>query len=199
MKDNSVSKKVIIWIIIVSFLILLIVLFALFFAYNNQLNAKNKTYDNGSILMTYSSDNMISINNSLPMSDEVGMALNDINQYFDFTVNTTLGDSEEVLYEITALKDQNISNISDSDVRLYLEKQDRGTFTKVFGPSSYNPLSKKTKLNSPIDSMVLLKVNSTDSKSDNYRLRMWFSDEASLSEDQLKYFTIKVNVYGKAK
>lgn len=43
--------------------------------------------------------------------------------------------------------------------------------------------------------MVLLKVKKTSSGNDNYRLRMWVSDQANIQE--VKTYSIRINVYGK--
>lgn len=194
-KEDKVSKKVVILIMVISILFLLIIFFA-FLCFNLQ-KEKTTVYDSGSILMTYSNkNNSLTIDNALPLSDSDGTKLNNVNYYFDFTVNTNLRDSKKMIYEITINKDSS-SDISDDSIRVYLEKQQSGTYSKVFGPQKYIPLTKKTDVGSPVGSMVLLRSVVKDDSSDNYRLKMWVSSDEALDNSVAGNYTVKVDVYGK--
>lgn len=198
-KNNDVSKKVLISIIIVSILFLLTIILAFVCCIAGNKNKKDKVYDSGSIVMTYSnSSNSLTIDNSLTFSDNDGMLLKNVNYYFDFTVNTTLKDSKEIDYEISIKKDPT-STISNDKIRIYLEKQKSGTFTKVFEPKQYVPLTGKSDIGTPAGSMVLLKGVSKKDSSDNYRLKIWVSDTSGLDSSQLSNYTVSVDVYGKAR
>lgn len=198
-KNNGVSRKVLISIIIVSILFLLTIVLAFVCCIAGNKNKKDKVYDSGSIVMTYSnSSNSLTIDNSLTFSDNDGMLLKNVNYYFDFTVNTTLKDSKEIDYEIS-IKKNPTSTISNDKIRIYLEKQKSGTFTEVFEPKQYVPLTEKSDIGTPVGSMVLLKGVSKKDSSDNYRLKIWVSDTSGLDSSQLSDYTVSVDVYGKAR
>ena len=106
------------------------------FTYTKKGNVEN-TIRTGKITMSYrEGENGITLENAYPMEDSVGKVLSDPNQLFDFTVNINLyGSKTPVSYEVTAEKDGN-STLSDSDVRIYLEKSSDGTnYNAVSQPS----------------------------------------------------------------
>ena len=145
--------------------------------------------------MTYTENmNGISIQDALPTSDEVGKKLNGKGEYFDFTIKSNIVNSS-ITYEIAAIKDKS-STISDDSIKLYLEKQNSGTYEQVMEPTIFKSITKKSKIGSPKGSMVLYKLNRKKSGTDNYRLRMWIKEDAVVEMD--KSYTVKVNVYGKA-
>ena len=71
-------------------------------------------------------DNQISINNAVPITEEVGKTLSDENYVFDFTINIKTGPKMPISYEVTAVKDSS-STMGNEDVRLYLQKSLDGT------------------------------------------------------------------------
>ena len=145
--------------------------------------------------MTYTENmNGISIQDALPTSDEVGKHLNGKGEYFDFTIKSNVVNSS-ITYEIAAIKDKS-STISDDSIKLYLEKQNSGTYEQVMEPTIFKSITKRSKIGSPKGSMVLYKLNRKKSGTDNYRLRMWIKEDAVVEMD--KSYTVKVNVYGKA-
>ena len=81
-------------------------------------------------------------------------------------------------YEISVQKDEEFSTISDDDIRIYLEKENSGVYEMVFGPESFTPLRKATKIGTPVDSMVLYENKATKDSTDRYRLRIWVSDKS---------------------
>ena len=87
--------------------------------------------------------------NTTPVPDAVAMVETDSTKYFDFSVETDLKKAHSVEYEIYITKDKNTSNLSDDDIRVYLEKENSGTYTKVFGPEKYTPLKKESKFGNP--------------------------------------------------
>jgi len=197
MEDRS-YKKIIISIIFISFLVFFVIGISFATFIGSQKGTKDNTIRTGTISMTYTEDiNGISIDNALPTSDETGKMLSGKNEYFDFTVTTKIVGNTSIIYEVAAVKDDS-STLNDSDIKLYLEKQINGSYEEVLAPSNFVALSQTTDVGSPIGSMVLARVTATSSAADNYRLRMWLADTASL-DDTAKTYTVKVNVYGKAK
>lgn len=138
-----------------------------------------KKENGANIVLNYSGNtNGLSIKDATPTTDSIGMQGIEEGEYFDFSVDVALDNAPSLEYEIVAIKDKKNSTISDDDIKIYLEKEKSGTYTKVFGPSKYTPLKKKSKFGSPTGSMVLLKTKKTNTSVDNYRLRMWLSDKS---------------------
>lgn len=199
-EKKGLSRKAVVLLVSLSILFLVVLLVAFLFFFYNQKEQKEKTFNSGAVLMTYSNKiNSLSISNVQPISDTVGVSLSEANQYFDFSVATTLEDSKKIVYEIVATKDSKNSDILDSDVRIYLEKQDSGTFIKVFEPKKFVSVKRGANLNVPVGSMVLGKFSSKEDAVDNYRLRIWLSDEAKTVYNETNNYTININVYGEAK
>ena len=201
-KSNS-SKFIFISVILVTILVILVLCLS-FTAFKKATsedgtNPSNDSNGNGGInskiSMTYTENmNGISIQDALPTSDEVGKHLNGKGEYFDFTIKSNVVNSS-ITYEIAAIKDKS-STISDNSIKLYLEKQNSGSYEQVMEPTIFKSITKKSKIGSPNGSMVLYKLNRKKSGTDNYRLRMWIKEDAVVEMD--KSYTVKVNVYGKA-
>lgn len=201
-KSNS-SKFIFISVILVTILVILVLCLS-FTAFKKATsedgtNSNNDSNGNGGInsriSMTYTENmNGISIQDALPTSDEVGKKLNGKGEYFDFTIKSNIVNSS-ITYEIAAIKDKS-STISDDSIKLYLEKQNSGTYEQVMEPTIFKSITKKSKIGSPKGSMVLYKLNRKKSGTDNYRLRMWIKEDAVVEMD--KSYTVKVYVYGKA-
>lgn len=139
-----------------------------------------KKENGANIVLNYSSDTSgLTIKGATPTTDAVGLQRSDDGEYFDFSVETTLDNAPSLEYEIVAIRDKTNSTIADNDIKIYLEKEKSGTYTKVFGPSKYTPLKKKDNFGAKAGSMVLLNTKKTNSSTDNYRLRMWLSDKST--------------------
>lgn len=200
-KSNS-SKFIFISVILVTILVILVLCLSFMAfkkatsdSYKKDPNSDSNGGINSKISMTYTENmNGISIQDALPTSDEVGKHLNGKSEYFDFTIKSNVVNSS-ITYEIAAIKDKS-STISDDSIKLYLEKQNSGTYEQVMEPTIFKPITEKSKVGSPNGSMVLYKLNRKKSGTDNYRLRMWIKEDAVVEMD--KSYTVKVNVYGKA-
>ena len=77
-----------------------------------------------------------------------------------------------------------------------MEKESDGTYSKVFGPTTFEGLKKKTVLGSEKDSMVLTKAKKVKSGTDNYRLRIWLADTSLVQNGS---YSVEVDINGKAK
>ena len=154
--------------------------------------------ENGAdIILNYSSNiSGLQIRNAEKIKDADGMVDLTDGEYFDFSIETLLDNASNVEYEIAIVKDIVNSTIPDEDIKIYLEKEKDGTYTKVFGPSKFTPLKKESELGSKKGSMALLNVKKTNSNTDNYRLRMWLSDKSELNSGS---YSIDVEVNGIAK
>ena len=197
-KNNKVSKGIIFCVIGIVIFILCVIGVCFYLFYSTPKQIKEENYDGGDISLTYADDvNLFSISNGLPTSDLVGVKLNNVDQYFDFTVNTKFDDANEMSYEIIIVKDEKKSTALDSNVKIYLEKQENGVYTDVFGPSIFNANVDDNEFGKYAMSIYKEKTNS--SKTDNYRLRMWISDKAVFTPEQIQNYVVKVAVKGEAR
>ena len=166
---------------------------------NKRVIETDRVVDGGKIAMTYTDDSSeLIINNMQGLSDSAGIILNSSDMYFDFSVNCNLKNNAHANYEIAVTRDNNASNISDKDIRIYLEKQVDGMYVGVFGPESYDALKEDTKFGSPQGSMVVYTAKNLSDDTSNYRLRFWLSDTAEVQEGALYNYGLFGNVYGKA-
>ena len=199
-EKKGISKNVLFGIIGVSVLISIVVIVSFIIFYNSPKIVKNEKADAGYVSMTYTDDEAaFSILNASPITYSVGMSLSGADQYFDFTINTSILDDAIVEYEISLVKDSKSSNALDSNIKVYLEKQKSGTYVKEFGPKEFEGIKTNSDIGSPKGSMVIAKVSKQKDSTDNYRLRMWVSDKAVISDGSLQNYTVKVLVKGKAK
>lgn len=200
MEKKSVSKNVIWGLVGISFLMVVILILAFVIFFNSPKEIKQETVDAGNVSMTYTDDiNGLSITNAVPTTDQNGMIQSSADQYFDFTVNVDITEANAVDYEIAVIKDTKTSTAMDENIKVYLEQQKSGSYVKVDSPKTLKFSTKKSKLGSPKNSMVIATVTKKKSTVDNYRLRMWLSDQTVLTEGAVQNYTIKVLVNGKAR
>lgn len=150
----------------------------------------------GDVYLKYvGNTNGLTLLNASPMSDQLGALQDGDNKYFDFSVEVDLDEADFVEYEIAIVKDKSFSNIPDNEVKFYLEEENSGSFSKVFGPSEFKPLEKKTELGTDKGDMVLYTVKKADSGTINYRLRMWMAETSTMPVGN---YSVEVSINGKA-
>lgn len=198
--SNSNSSKQIILSILGVFILIVAVVGVSFaaFTYAGE-GVKANTLSTGTITMTYTeSTNGISINNAMPIAENVGRVLSGDGEYFDFNVQTAIKGTANIGYEVVAVKDDS-STIPDEYIRIYLQKGSTlGDYTEdVLNPSQFIPITDKDKFGAPNGSMVLDRGTFSSSSTNYYRLRMWLDSSYSVSSVPGTY-TIKINVYGGA-
>ena len=194
---DTLSKKF--WILLISLCIVFIIVLAAGFVLfaNRKEEVIEKEEKGGQITLNYTNNvTGLSLQNIVPTTDAVAMKDLTENNYFDFFIDVDLKGAKYIEYEISAIKDSKESNISNDDIRIYLEKEKSGTYTQVLGPSKYIPIKEDSKLGSEKGSMILVKSKAIKSTKDNYRLRMWLSDKSLLPNGN---YTVDVVVNGKAK
>lgn len=168
--------------------------FVIFF--NREDEVIEETKNGGNVTLNYASNvNGLSIVNAIPTTNAIGMANVDESQYFDFSVDVDLDEADSVDYEISIEKSAT-STIPDDDIRIYLEKEKSGTYSKVSEPVSFKALKENSKLGSKKGSMILTKEKKEKSGTDNYRLRMWLADSSLVVTGN---YSVEVNIVGKAK
>ena len=196
-KENELSN--VFWYIVIGICLFFIVVvgIGLVVFSNRKPEVVDKKLNGGNIILNYT-DNItgLSIVDATPTTDSIGMKNSKDGQYFDFSIEVHLENAKTVEYEVAAIKDASNSTISDDDIKIYLEKENSGTYTKVFKPAGYVPIERDTELGSPEGSMVLARVKQIKDSTDNYRLRMWISDKSVTKKGN---YTVEIVVNGKAK
>ena len=202
MKDNkegSLSKQF--WYIFVgisSVLIIIISIGMIVFA-NREEEVITKKETGGNLVLNYTGNNpSLTLTDIGRTTDTVGMKdlTASLQAITSCTNDAELDNAPSIEYEIAVIKDKSKCTISDSDIRIYLEQEKSGTYTKIFGPSKYIPLKKDSNLGTLEGSMVLAKVKKIKKSSDNYRLRIWLADTSALEKGN---YSLDVVVNGKAK
>lgn len=197
MEEKNVMKRLIITLVAVSMLIIIVVVVSFMLFFNKQKKVDSAPVNTGTISMTYkASANGIQLTSVQPMSDVLGKDNRVEGSYFDFTVTSSIKGTANVTYEVAVIKDKT-STIPSEYIKVYLEKQHSGTYSKVKEPTVFKASKKKSEIGSPAGSMILTKETVGEDTVDNYRLRVWVAEGAPVL-DPTATFTIRVNVYGKA-
>lgn len=197
MDTNNTRKSFILLMVSVSALLIGFIVIGFIIFHIKGKDVIDEEENGADIVLNYSSNvSGISIRNASKVKDEDGMLTLKEGEYFDFSIEVLLDNAAYVEYEISAIKDAVNSTTPNEDIRIYLEKEKEGTYTKVFGPDKFTPLKQKNDIGSRKGSMPLIKVKKTNSNTDNYRLRMWLSDKSQLDSGT---YTIDVEVNGIAK
>lgn len=194
--SNKLSKTF--WILTLILCILCIAGISIGFYFYKQETNKVVVKDKlgGDVYLKYvGNTNGLTLLNASPMTDQLGALQDGDNKYFDFSVEVDLDEADFVEYEIAIVKDKSFSNIPDNEVKFYLEEENSGSFSKVFGPSEFKPLEKKTELGTDKGDMVLYTVKKADSGTINYRLRMWMAETSTMPVGN---YSVEVSINGKA-
>lgn len=197
--SNGSSKQILLSVLGVAILIVAVVgvSFAAF-TYTGE-GEKVNVLSSGTIMMTYTeSSTGISINNAMPVSEDVGKNLSGDGEYFDFTIQTSIKGKANVAYEVVAIRDDS-STIPDEYVKLYLQKGSTlGTYTdEVLLPTQFIPINEDNKFGAPKGSMILDSGSFNQSSTVYYRFRMWL-DPSYVVTSNSETYSVKINVYGGA-
>ena len=197
MESKSKTKKVVIFLVLLSIVLIAVIAVAFTMFFKEQEKNVKEVVKTGTVSMNYKTEvNGLQLNSITPVANDVAMENRAEGSYFDFSVSSDIDSDTTVDYEIALVKDDS-STISDSDIMVYLEKQTSGTYSKVDEPKEFTPIKKKTELGSPAKSMVLSKFSLSANQVDNYRLRIWVKEGAVITDPNATY-KVRVNVYGKA-
>ena len=197
--NKEVKQSNCFWYLIVGIIFVMILVVSIFFIYfiNIEDEVIEKNSYGAKVYLNYSSDVPgLKVSNMSPTSDEVAITDLKDGSYFDFSVEVDMLKAKDYEYEISVVKDINNSSISDDDIRVYLEKEDSGSYVQVFEPNKYSALKKKSDLGSAKGSMVLYTDSCSKDCSNNYRLKIWLSDSATTT---IGSYGVDVMVNGIAK
>ena len=198
MKDNN-SKQVLLSVLGVAILVVAVVGVSFAAFSYSKTGERLNTITTGTITMSYSeTTNGIKLTNALPMTDAVGKALKEENQYFDFTVNATISGTTTINYAVTATKEAD-STIPDAGVKVYLTNMDGDADTQILAPTKVSELDVTSSdvSGAPDDQFLLTSDTFSSSNSHDYRLRMWVADDYAAPATAQTY-KLRVNVYGAA-
>ena len=202
MKNESINKdsnSKSIWLIIICIIILILAVVGVSYAaiFYSKAGEKVNRVTTGTMTMSYSENtNGINLTNAYPMTDDIGRNLNDTNQYFDFTVNATIGGNVIIDYVVTATKEGD-STLPDNAVKVYLTNLNSGTESQVLAPTKVSDLqiTYQNTAGAPDGQYVLFYSTFSQTEARNYRLRMWVASDYVLPSFSQTY-KLRVNVYG---
>lgn len=193
------NKRALYYSITISLIIGIVLILLVSVYFTSEKRVIYQKLEGGTVTLSYMDEiNGISIDNASITSDAIGMTLDGADQYFDFSIISKLNEASKIDYEVSVIKDINKSTTIDDYVRVYLEKLIDGSYSSVFGPNTYEPITKESSLGSKAGSMILYKERKTKSGTDNYRLRVWLSDSANIKKGSRQNITLLVYVNGKA-
>ena len=198
MKTKKKENIIIIAILVVMVIAIIGVSYAAF-SFSQQGSVPNKI-TTGSITMTYTeTDNTISLSNALPTTDKTGTTRLKDGEYFDFTVSSEITGEVNINYEISA-KEVGDGTIDGSNIKLYLTKLNGESEEQLMTPEVYNEETDSNEYTGrPAGEMSLYTSSMNASESNDYRLRMYVTEEYNPQGDGGGLtFTVQVNVYGKA-
>ena len=199
MKENN-SKQVLLSVLGVAILVVAVVGVSFAAFSYSKTGEKVNTITTGTITMSYSeTTNGINLTNALPMSDGVGKALSEEEQYFDFTVSANITGTTTINYAITASKEAE-STLPDTAVKVYLTDMDGTADTQILAPTKVSGLTPTTgsePSGTPSGQFILHTGTFDATSSHDYRLRMWVADDYQVTGASATY-KLRVNVYGAA-
>lgn len=192
-KENMSKKfKILILVLFIIFVIISVIGFVIFS--NNREKVVNEEKKGGNVTLNYSSDvNFLNITNAGPVTDAVAVTSSSDGSYFDFSVDTEIKDAKDVVYELSVKKVS--GNVNLNDIKIYLEKEDSGTYNSLLEPTFFKEQKKKTDVGTEKGSMVLVKQRRTKNTIDNYRIRTWISETSLVTVANYK---LEINIVAKA-
>lgn len=189
---NDKGKKV--FFSLIGVFILLIAVIGMSYALwqRSFIGTKENSVKTGYVSFSYveSDSNVITIENALPMKDEVGKNQIESNEMFDFSISSNYGYDGDINYEIYTV-DGNNNTLPPEYLKVYLTDQNDNALE---GYDTTVPVYANLEQTSDGNGRYLFKskldhVNS----SKNFRLRVWI-DSSYNDAVNTKRFSFKVNV-----
>ena len=193
-KGLSNNSMIIIITVITMLLIILIFVSFCLFKSSQEKNIKTKTNTEVISIVYDKDDNGLSMKDYIPLKDEVGKKLDKKEYYFDFNIKSKINSDVSVDYELALSKDDKC-NLDDKQIKVYLEKENEGTYVKSFNPKLYKGIKKKSDIGTRKGSMILIRDNIVENINDKYRLRVWIDEKTSVKK--AIECRVLVNIYAK--
>ena len=194
-KDSTKTFITVMTVISVTIITLIIIGFCTFITREPEVVEEEE--NGGSIIISYPSkkNGVIRLKELKPVKDEDMISSLKEGEYYDFGINVNFDVASLIEYDIAIAKEKTDSTIPDDDIRIYLEKEINGHYTNIFGPAKFTPLKDNSEYKVKNAVMDLYRCKKNNSKQDNYRLRVWLSDKASVQSGD---YAIEILVNGKA-
>ena len=129
-----------------------------------------------SLKLLESNKNIISLNNSLPMSDEEGIKQTETGNVFDFSVETKASFNINIGYKINIEKlsvEEGYTSLEDDQIKIYLTDENNN---KIIGPVKISELDN---YNLYEDMNIHTKDNNI--QIDKYKIRVWIDKDVDAS------------------
>ncbi len=197
--EQTDSKKMLLSVLGIAILVVAVVgISYAVFTFTFRSNKEN-VVNTGTISMSYTegTNNVITITNAMPTTDEVGMRQK---EYFDFNVSSEIMGSTQINYKIIArniTSDSKEQPLDGKYVRLYLEKKKGNQYQQELAPTSFSSLDMHK--GNPNERILYHNgnfVNTTAQKknqSHEFILRMWLGSDYQ-SDEVERTFKIRVDV-----
>ena len=192
------NKKLLFLISAISIIVLFIIVLLFIIFFNSPKKVITEKKVGGEVSISYTDKtSTLNVVNITPVED--GTAIKDLtgDNYFEFSVDTKVKGAKEVTYEISINKNEDKCTIKDEDIKIYLEKENSGSYARVFGPAKFSGINKKSKIGTPKGNMILTTVTNKKSITENYRLKIWLSSRVS-SEAVNQNYSVDIILTGNA-
>lgn len=198
--EDEEKNRAYLWIIflVASVFLFLIVVGFSYSIFNNRLDG-NKVPICSGVIFNYSdgdgNKSTVSLKNARDLSDEVGKRQSGEGNYFDFNVS---GNTKNMLkrYMILLEKDEMLSTISDSDIKVYLTKLHGGMEEELYINVPTFAELEEIVIDGKTYKVLYVNDFSKNDKSkfsDDYIFRMWIKEDAD--DYYGKSYSVKVHIY----
>lgn len=174
-KDEEEQKRLLIFVFIFV-LLTLFVSFAGFSLFKIKQGTNNNIINAGSVLFSFNEKtNAINMQNTYPMTDEVGKKLSGDGEYFEFTISTKIESNEikRLTYEITLTPIITSNTIEEKDIRVYLEEDGKAVSVTKNEVNSFVDLPDTSLEIRKTRSKQLYKKTVGTGALHTYKFRMW--------------------------
>lgn len=178
-KDEEDKKRLLIFVFIFV-LLTLFVSFAGFSLFKIKQGTNNNIINAGAVLFSFNEkSNVINMQNTYPMTDEIGKKLSGDGEYFEFTISTKIESNEikRLTYEITLTPIETSNTLDEKYVRVYLEEDGKAVSINKNEVNSFKSLPDSTLDLRKNDSKQLYKKTVSSGALHTYKFRMWVDED----------------------
>ncbi len=178
-KDEEDKKRLLIFVFIFV-LLTLFVSFTGFSLFKIKQGTNNNIINAGAVLFSFNEKtNAINMQNTYPMTDEVGKKLSGDGEYFEFTISTKIESNEikRLTYEITLTPIETSNTLDEKYVRVYLEEDGKAVSINKNEVNSFKSLPDSTLDLRKNDSKQLYKKTVSSGALHTYKFRMWVDED----------------------
>ena len=199
---NVEKNKISIWVIIIVLFTTLFVVgsvsWLLYSYFSTPTNVDKIELSGGELNLTYTDDDCgLTITPLTLTSDQDGIKIDSADMYFDFSISSKLDEASKIDYEISIIPNSKNMTVPVEFVKVYLEKVETGSYKSVCDPATVKLSTNKSELGSKKGSMIIYKTTKTKSTSDNYRLRVWVSDQSGYTLSPADTISFNIDLHGK--